>query len=150
MNASIANSKLNLALLAILTVSFRTCPAAITGVSNNLSSIYLGPTFSSSSPGIIFSTILHNTGIKGTIINVLTTLNIVCALAICLFTSPVKYETKSPKKPGIIIGKNNNVPTTLNIKCNIAALCAVLFVPTVASIAVIQVPILQPIIIGKA
>ena len=38
----------------------------------------------------------------------------------------------------------------LNIKCNIAALCAVLLVPTVASIAVTHVPILHPNIIGKA
>ena len=149
-NASIANSKLNFDLLDILIVSLRTCPAAITGVSNNLSSIYLGPTFSSSSPGINFSTILHSTGINGTIIIVLITLNIVCAFAICLFTSLEKYETNLPKNPGTIIGKNIIVPTTLNIKCNIAALWAVLLVPTVASIAVIQVPILHPIIIGSA
>ena len=44
---------------------------------------------------------------------VLITLNIVCAFAICLFTSLEKYETNLPKNPGTIIGKNiNNQITT--------------------------------------
>ena len=47
-------------------------------------------------------------------------------------------------------GKNTTVPTILNTKCNNAALCAVLLVPTLASIAVIQVPMLHPKTIGNA
>ena len=47
-------------------------------------------------------------------------------------------------------GKNITVPVTLNIKCIIAALWAVLLVPTVDNIAVIHVPILHPSTIGNA
>ena len=80
----------------------------------------------------------------------LVILNIVCALAICLLTTDDILETISASHPVASNGKNINVPVTLNIKCIIAALWAVLFVPTVDNIAVIHVPILHPRTIGNA
>ena len=150
MKAFIDNSTFFLALLAILIVSFITWPAAITGVSKNLSSIYLAPTFSElSSSGITLFIKLIIYSVNGNNNTVFATLNTVWAFAICLLTSSglINWTILAINHKN---GKNTSVPTRLKIKCKKAALCAILLVPILASTAVTHVPILHPNIIGKA